>query len=72
MSTDQPTRPVLEHTVYLLRVWYEPSDQEPVWRASLHLPDGTPRRYFAVPSTLLAYLSTVLDPAHTTESLPAP
>lgn len=72
MSTEHPTRPVLEHTVYLLRVWYEPGGQEPVWRASLHLQDGTPRKYFAVPSTLLAYLSTVLDSAQTGESPPAP
>lgn len=66
MRTDHPVRPVLEPTAYLLRVWYEPSDGGPVWRASLHSPDGTPRQYFAAPGTLLAYLGTVLDPEHAT------
>ncbi|WP_295817196.1 hypothetical protein [uncultured Deinococcus sp.] len=62
MPAELRTRSSPEHTVYLLRVWYESGDAVPVWRASLHSSDGTPRRYFAVPGRLLDYLGHVLDP----------
>lgn len=67
MPTDhQPIPPTLEHTVYLLRVWYEPGDATPVWRASLHLSGSAVRKHFAVPGTLLEYLGALLDPEHST------
>ncbi|THF70919.1 hypothetical protein E7T06_04995 [Deinococcus sp. Arct2-2] len=51
-----PLRPALEHAVYLVRIWHEPGDTQPVWRASVVAPHGTERRYFAHPEVLLAYL----------------
>lgn len=51
ISTSPP-----EHEIYLLRIWYEFDGARAVWRASVLLPQGTGRRYFASPDALLDFL----------------
>lgn len=45
--------------VYVLRVWYEPSPQGEVWRASVSR--GEERHYFADISTLTAFLKQEME-----------
>jgi hypothetical protein len=52
---------VPERQLYLLRIWYEPTDERPVWRASVHSPDGAARRHFATRQALLEYLNECLE-----------
>ncbi|THF68178.1 hypothetical protein E7T06_17750 [Deinococcus sp. Arct2-2] len=60
---DFPHPPLPEHTVYLLRIWHELDGSKVVWRASVLLPYGTQRRYFATPDALLEFLNAqVRDP----------
>lgn len=71
MTNQLPHRHQPEHEIYLLRVWYEPSERMPAWRASLHLPHGAPRRYFATRAALLTCLLELLnepEPNLSTES----
>jgi hypothetical protein len=42
--------------VYVLRVWFEPSPQGEVWRASVSL--GDERRYFSEPLALTEFLQS--------------
>ena len=49
-------RPPDGHEIYLLRVWYEFDGDQPIWRASLRVPDHEQRRHFASPDRLLAFL----------------
>ena len=50
--------------VYVLRVWYEPSPQGEIWRASVSL--GEERRYFAKPQELTAFLQGQFEHAQPT------
>lgn len=45
--------------VYVLRVWYEPSPEGEVWRASVS--QGEERHYFAEPSALTAFLQKEME-----------
>jgi hypothetical protein len=45
--------------VYVLRIWYEPSPEGEVWRASVS--QGEERHYFADASTLTAFLRQALE-----------
>jgi len=45
--------------VYVLRVWYEPSPEGEVWRASVS--QGEERHYFAEPSALTAFLQQEME-----------
>jgi len=45
--------------VYVLRVWYEPSPEGEVWRASVS--QGEERHYFAEPSALTAFLQQEIE-----------
>lgn len=57
MTDQRPARQMhQEHELYLLRVWHEPTDPVPAWRASLHLPHGAPRKYFATRAALIQFL----------------
>lgn len=47
--------------VYVLRVWYEPSPEGEVWRASVS--QGEERYYFAEPSALTAFLQQEMEQA---------
>ena len=51
--------------VYVLRVWYEPSPQGEVWRASVS--QGEERRYFAKPHELTAFLQGQFEHAQQTQ-----
>lgn len=62
--------PYLEHELYLLRIWYEPTEPTPAWRASVHPPQGAPRKYFASRSDLIRYLSEVLGNEHRAPDVP--
>ena len=42
--------------VYVLRVWFEPSPEGEVWRASVS--QGEERRYFAEPLALTEFLQS--------------
>lgn len=45
--------------VYVLRVWYEPSPEGEVWRASVSRSEE--RHYFADTSTLTAFLKQEME-----------
>ena len=46
---------------YLLRLWQEPGDGSPVWRASLESPQSGERRGFADLDSLIAFLEGQIE-----------
>lgn len=47
--------------VYVVRIWYEPTPEGEVWRASVS--QGEERHYFAEPSALTAFLQQEMEEA---------
>ncbi|WP_297860330.1 hypothetical protein [Meiothermus sp.] len=43
----------------MVRIWYEPTSQGEVWRASIS--QGEERRYFTEPSALAAFLQQEIE-----------
>jgi hypothetical protein len=49
--------------VYILRVWLEPSQAGPTWRASVTDAKAQERRYFATPEALSVFLLELVNVA---------
>ncbi|MCS7067997.1 MAG: hypothetical protein RMK51_00465 [Meiothermus sp.] len=45
--------------IYVVRIWYEPTPEGEVWRASVS--QGEERHYFAEPSALTAFLQQQME-----------
>jgi hypothetical protein len=57
--------------IYILRLWLEPSQEGPTWRASVTDAKSQERRYFATPEALTLFLRelvSTVSPAKEDES----